>query len=138
MIQSPQQCGWGNLDFPGPLVQSLRFTIERQFSIRACVISLLKGACPTAVVRFVISVVVFSIQTLSGRRFSHVGVKVFEGQPSFTHNDSSTSVIFRLPNVRIMASSHHRFPQIVNPCFRHTVTWLKFHPLTLIKLGAMK
>ena len=77
-----------------PLLNSLRFAINRYVSSVSLVPCLICSSCPLAVFWTVTKVVVNSFKGKLIRFFTHVRQKMFKFQPSFTHSNSPCSVIF--------------------------------------------
>ena len=85
---------------------------------RLPIVSLLKACRPTTVVGAVILIVVAAIQCCLWRRIAHVGVKVFETQPTFTNFNAAPAITFVGVKIRIETPRLHRFPTAINASIR--------------------
>lgn len=84
-------------------------------------IPLLFASCrPSAIPRFVITIVVEPIKHVAGRLVAHIGSKVFKCLPSIANRYSSSSIVAPLAHRRVFATVDHPFPCTVKrvPTFR--------------------
>lgn len=97
--------------FGTPLRRGLSFSIISYQAVPASVISLFLRCRPAAVGRFVVSVVVYPIQSVFRRRLlAHVGQEVFKGRPTSTDFYSSSTVMRPLCRPRVFATLAHSIP----------------------------
>jgi hypothetical protein len=86
--------------------------------------SLFNRSCPSDVTRFVISVVVYAVDGMSGRRWISdalvKGLKVFA--PFFTNAYASASIIFVLLASWMVATQPHRLPSFINFRVGHSMS----------------
>lgn len=81
---------------------------------RSSVAGLFSRGSPPAVAFFVVAIVVFPIERLSGRSFPHVGKEVYEGTPLLANRDAATAVVSVTRGFRIAASLDHLFPSVID------------------------
>ena len=93
-----------------PLLNGLRFSINRHVSGVSFVSCLICSSSPLAVFWTVTKVVVNSFQGKTLRFFTHVGQKVFKFQPSFAHSNSPCPGIFIGLIAFAKAPFFHAFP----------------------------
>lgn len=108
-------------NFPGPCGDTLSTPIVRQIATVAAVLHLLLVCSPSAVARFVVPVVVDTVEFETSRCFAHVGKEVLEGVPSFAHLDAPPSVVYKSRMSRVETSTTHCSPYLVGGSFRHSV-----------------
>ena len=73
-------------------------------------VTLFEGRCPAAVAFFVVAIVVFPIERLSGRPFPHVGEEVYEGSPPRANFDPPSTVVFPADGLGVRAAGPHGNP----------------------------
>lgn len=90
--------------------QATSDSTNRQDSIASRISGLFLSSGPSAITRFVISVVVNAIQGKPGRCFSHVREKTSEIIPSCTDRNSTSSITMKRIFLRIIAAFNHVSP----------------------------
>ena len=84
---------------------------------RSFVVLLLRGARPPTVPRFVIPVVIDSIEAAFRRLMTHVGKEVFKGlSPSFTYRYTTPAIVWVRRIVLVVATLLHLIPTFVLRC----------------------
>ena len=87
------------------------FTVKRNSDCALLILRLLFGCFPLAVTRFVVPIVIDSVNRVSWWRFSHIGQKLFEiVKPLVADFNSSVHVAFKSRAFRIVASVFHATP----------------------------
>jgi len=103
----------------------IRYTSDCRGAIVPRVVRLLNLCGPTAVLLAVVAFVINAVQRQSSWPLPHVFQEVLEGiQPSFTDNDSSSSVIAVGIGTWVIAPSFHLHPTFVGGRFGHSVAVL--------------
>lgn len=89
----------------------------------AAIVKLLLACCPTAVVGFVVAVVVDPVNAQLQRwPLAHVGQEILERtSPAITHSDSASTVVSELRMVGASATFDHRMPRGVADRVRFAV-----------------
>lgn len=84
------------------------------FFLWSFVFALFLPICPSAVIRPIVSVIVYSVYTaLVSRAWSHIKQEVAEAfQPSFTHANPPTTVSFIARTILVVASGFHVVPSL--------------------------
>jgi hypothetical protein len=77
------------------------------------VAGLFSAGRPLAVAFFVVAIVVFPIERLSGRPFPHVGEEVYEGKPSLANRDPAPAVPAKGFMVCACATINHARPRMI-------------------------
>jgi len=95
VLKSPAKAFQRHAEMGGPLRNRSRFSVELEHKIHARVIALLLLCGPSAIVRFIISVVVDTFdRVLRARSRPHVLVKSKEGlAPFFAHRNAAPAVV---------------------------------------------
>ncbi len=96
-------------------------TANSHDTIIPSVVALLKPTSPTAVARFVSSIVVNTFNGQTARTFSHILQEVHKGTPAITDSESSSAVIMKGRVVRISTTIKHCSPLPISKAVRHTV-----------------
>lgn len=97
-----------------PLRHRARHSVVGDVHVGGSVVALLFGRGPAAISLLVVTVVVFSVKLMFGRRASaHVGYEVVEQHPSFANLDASSAVPAVHAGFGICASSFHRAPNAI-------------------------
>jgi hypothetical protein len=97
----------------GPFGETESSSLERKESVPSRVPLLFSICRPTAVVRFVISIVVNAVERVVGRwAKTHIGEECFEDSPSFADFNSSASVFREARMVSSEASFSHVYPRL--------------------------
>lgn len=106
----------------GPICYAQSFRFVRQHHILASVSVLLMPRLPSAVVRFVVAVIVYSSYG-SAREWlrSHILKKRLKGFPAVTDFDSAISVVFAMFAVGVSATIQYACPYLIFSGVRHTV-----------------
>lgn len=107
------ECVLLHADGPSPLRDRQRLAVKRDPRIASSVAVLLVHGRPSAIRRRVTGVVLDSIQRKAVRPLSHIGQKVFKGQPPLANRDASSAVVGVIPVVRIKAPLFHSRPRFV-------------------------
>jgi hypothetical protein len=81
---------------------------------RASIVLLFFSGCPPKVIGRVITVIIDAIKRAVWWRQSNIKNKVLGVVPAFTDNNSTTSVVFIRRMVRVVTTSHHIAPSLVN------------------------
>lgn len=104
----------GNVEFPGPLGLRLGFAVESEPDVFSGVIGLLSTASPSAVIRRIRPVVVYSLDGLAA--VSETSPKSEGGNivPLIDHVYASGAVVLVGGILGIMAAGYHLSPDIVN------------------------
>lgn len=90
--------------------------------ILACVASLLASSSPIAVFGAIPETAISSFDAvLCGRRFAHVCVEVFKGQPAFAHRNPHGSIPIVTNVIRVATSLNHPPPSPIDWQVRQTV-----------------
>ncbi len=113
----------------GPFRNTKAFSVECQHRLRTTVPGLFFASCPTAILLFVIPVIVDSVELKQLRRtFSHVVQECLKrGTPTGTHRNATTAIARVADIARCFASSDHRSPAFV--------CWGLSHPVGLAAFG---
>ena len=113
----------GQIEVTCQVFQRASKSAEGVFLRSALVVSLFLARCPSAIGRFVISVIVDSVNRMLSRGpESHIGMEVFEGiKPALTDCDSSSAVDAIAMIVQPRASVDHIGPDTVFRRFTHLV-----------------
>ena len=109
-----------------PFRMTKSYSIKRNIFTSAGVLSLLKWGSPSTIIRFIISIVIFSINRMfeCGSR-SHVFKKCFERIfPLFTNPYSSFAIIMKPFMFGIFTSITHIFPYPIFCGFRKPMTYM--------------
>lgn len=89
---------------------------------RATIGGLFLAGGPTAIVRLIISVIVFAVDSFAARWWSHVGKKVFKTvSPAFANLNAARAVVGKTCVLWILATIYHHRPHAINPCPRHAM-----------------
>lgn len=96
-----------------PLGDSKGFTRNLYNPRCSAVIGLFFSSGPTAVARFVVSVIVNSFQSQSARLCSHIGKKKDKRVPPIANRNAPTSVSFKPRNIWVSATRQHCSPNCV-------------------------
>jgi len=111
---NPPSYGWRfNAKHLRKLRQASGDTTHGKNVIVAFISTLLSTRCPSAISRFVISIIVNALKGATFGPLSHVVGKVNKRTPSFTNSYAPTSVILKFYNIRICAASNHSCPNPV-------------------------
>lgn len=78
------------------------------------VAGLLDGCCPSAIFRFVVSVIVDPIQRPPDRSLAHICEEVREHQPSFADCYSPAAIIPKSTVCSVQTARFHRLPDMIN------------------------
>lgn len=96
--------------FKSPILDNHMFA-AKFYDMIASIVCILFFACsPFTITRFIVSVVVFALDTHSFRRFAHVSKKVCELFPSGTNANSAPSVVFVAGCLGIVTPIPHGTP----------------------------
>lgn len=83
---------------------------------------LLRARSPSAIIRFVIAIIVLTINTMFRcRLFTHILEKVFKFEPALTYSYSTATIATPTISFRISRSLNHPCPRNVFRRFCHTV-----------------
>lgn len=86
-------------------------TIVGDEAIASPVFALFLLCCPSAVARFVVSVVVYTIKRMIERwTFAHIREKIIKGIPSLANGYSSTAIVFPRTKARVATARPHSNP----------------------------
>lgn len=107
-----------------PLCKRHHFAVDREHSRRASVLLLCPPVRPSAILRAVAEIVVYSIQGISGRPLPHVGIEVVERKPAIAEGYSPAAIAMKVWGFRVAASCEHGLPRQVFRGAIHTVTVL--------------
>lgn len=103
-----------------PFSQSLRLTANSNSTIPACIVVLLLIGSPSDISRFIIPVVVDSIQGMKFRGpTSDIGKEIFKALPSLADLNAASSVMAELLVVGVLAPRFHRPPNRVLRGYRY-------------------
>lgn len=91
----------------------MSFSVNRQVLIGPSIIAILLLGYPSTISRFVVSVIVYSVNALSFWTFSHVIEKVRVIFPSFANRNASVTIPFSTSILRVAASSDHTLPNMI-------------------------
>ena len=80
---------------------------------RPSIISLLFSSSPSAMVRRIVFMVIYSVKSLIKWAFSHIGEEWFKFPPSNAHCNSASAVIFPLLKSWISAALNHMLPRFI-------------------------
>ena len=97
----------------GKLRASKHLPVVLKAAIVALVVALLQASSPTAIARFVIPVIVDSLDGATIRSLAHVTEEAKEAQPFITNGNPTTAPVFVVRQFGISASLHHTRPRIV-------------------------
>lgn len=89
--------------------------------IVALILPLFERSGPSAIIRAVIAIVIYSFNCCSGWAWRHVGIKIFKCIPPATHLNPSTTVHEEVRIIMVVASSSHGTPKLIDICLAHTV-----------------
>ena len=108
------QCPLGNALAPRPLPQTKRFARKPQVEGSGIIPRLRRGACPPAIPRLIVPVVVNPVNAVLGRRLpAHVGQEVLEGaNPPVAYLDAPTPVPAPRRLARVGATFLHGYPGV--------------------------
>ena len=81
--------------------------------VGASIVGLFFAGDPSAIVRFVIAVVVDAIERKAGWPFPHISEEVAKIQPSFANRNAAAPVIGVVPMIWVIAPLDHGFPGLV-------------------------
>jgi len=126
-IKTSSKCYSGDSQAFGPLSYGERFPIERDFTGNSRVILLRAHSCPSAIARFVIFIIVYSIQRmLRAGAWPHIFAERLKGiDPSLTDLDTPAAIIGEAPVSRVCTSVNHAFPCLILCGFAHAMSWLR-------------
>ena len=115
-------CGTvGNAEYLGKISETASDAMNGHNAIRYHVALLFGRSGPTAIFRFVVSIVVDAVNRLAVWTFSYVSKKCFKVVPSFANLNSSAAVSV-IPFVRrVLATMDHLEPTLVDSGSRHAV-----------------
>lgn len=104
-------------EFIGPILQNHRFIANSDSDISSEVATLFPMCDPSAIPRFVVSVIVNAVQLFSFRFLSHVSKEVYKYFPSVTDSYSTSTVVTINRRFRIRASLNHIGPTSIDGAF---------------------
>jgi hypothetical protein len=96
-----------------PFLESFNFSIDRQSSIVALIVRLLKIGRPAAIRRLVIPISFDSIDRHAFGSNAHIGEENGEIFPFLADGDAAFAVVFEILVFRISATRSHIFPTAV-------------------------
>ncbi len=100
----------------GPLRNRLRLALERQNPVRALVVHLLKTSRPSAISRFIVPVIVDTVnRMLPAWALTHVSKKARKFFPLRAVVNAATAVVNPFMVFRVAASGFHIAPAVVGP-----------------------
>lgn len=111
--KSIANCSLQDAAFCFPFGKAHRFSGVGQQMVGSPVAALLLHRGPSAVARFVVSVVIDSIKRQAGRLNTHVREKVSVNHPPFANGNSATSIMVKIFVFWIAAPIFHRPPNLV-------------------------
>lgn len=111
-----------HIEFAAPLGYALPSSLVGDATIRAAIKGLPLARGPLAVVRFVIPVVVDSLDSRAFRSRPHVGQEVLERlPPPIADADTPSAVAVKMSLLGIVTSLNHSDPRFVRGFIRHAV-----------------
>lgn len=121
-VNSSIQSSWHHSKSLRPLGDGQCFAVEGKVSINSH-ISMLLGFCrPAAIIRFVVSIIVYAIDSIADCwPIAHISKKVFKSLPSFADRNPPGAVVFEPGTRWSVASSHDPAPSRVHIILRSAV-----------------
>jgi len=128
------------IELPAPVRQRLPLSFILYNQIRSSVVRLLRFCSPSTVYRFVIAVIVFSVQRMCCRRFfTHIFEECVKIIPSFANRNTATSVPLVVRMIWISATCQHLAPHRVHWVSRMSVNEhlrsKEFRPKAAARIG---
>jgi len=82
-----------------------------QFASSTCVPILLRSGSPSAIIRFIVAIVVVTFNGQTDRSLPHIGKKISKIKPSRANLYSSASVVLKSFVFWVIATAHHTTPR---------------------------
>ena len=109
IIESPVR----NAGMNSPFFKAESFSVDSKSKSGPSVSTLRSSISPNAILRLIVSIVVFAFKSKFGWAWSHIFKKISEVHPSRANRNSSTAPIFISSRFRIKTTALHVSPYII-------------------------
>lgn len=111
VLEARPQSGWAESNTISPIGNTQCLTFECDPACRRSVLALILGGCPSAVVRTIWQIVVFSVKRHADWPDTHISHKRFEASaPTIADDYASASPMLEADGARIVAAGDHVLP----------------------------
>lgn len=110
-FEAVSDCGGLNAGYTRPLSNCFSNAVYGRRSVAPCVVRLLAGRSPSAVLRRVVAIVIYSVYCFAVGLFAHVFKKIIKGfEPSIANRYAPAPVFSVLPVIGVGATLFHVAP----------------------------
>lgn len=103
-----------NVEMTAQFSHATRNSLNREISVSSAIMHLLKGRCPPAVFRFIVTILVrIPVKRFTEWSLAHVGKEVFKFIPSGADTNSPVSIMLKTASLWIRAALNHSRPCLV-------------------------